>query len=121
MADEQKKKVTRRIKKSELYAEERNKIIEKMNTILDIKNDKGFFYIDDISEEKRQEIIDLGNDVKKYFSFGTMNFFKNPDMDYRYVSLIKSVYKELGYNVNQAKSTNAVKNPKVVVCISKII
>lgn len=64
--------------KSELYKDEQDEIIEKLINIIDLEDDNYIILHNlDNNETKKQEILDLIPDIKKYFSFTSSN---KPDL-----------------------------------------
>jgi|LakMenE01Jun11ns_1017448.scaffolds.fasta_scaffold9524562_2 hypothetical protein len=85
-----------RPKKENLFKKERQEVLNKLNNILKITNDNQKFYMCDIDEPKQKQIMDLKNDVKKYFTSKSYNVFvKSDDMERNYLSLIKLIFKEM--------------------------
>ena len=90
--------------KKELYKKERIDIINKLNKILEL-NEKNNFILYDIEhdEKKVQEIMDLKDDISKYFkgkrSVVFIPKYKDKIISKSFLGLIKIVYKEMDYNV----------------------
>jgi hypothetical protein len=90
--------------KKELYKKERIDIMNKLNNILEL-NDKNNFILYDIEhdEKKVQEIMDLKDDISKYFkgkrSVVFIPKYKDKIISKSFLGLIKIVYKEMDYNV----------------------
>ena len=73
-----------------------------MNQILGINESNNLIYFYDIdnSPDKQKQIYDLADDVKKYFKCGTWAYFTKAGQDERqYLSLIRSIYRNMGYDV----------------------
>jgi hypothetical protein len=89
--------------KKELYKKERIDIMNKLNNILEL-NDKNNFILYDIEhdEKKVQEIMDLKDDISKYFkgkrSVVFIPKYKDKIISKSFLGLIKIVYKEMDYN-----------------------
>lgn len=65
-----------RIKLSEKYQTEREEIYNKILTILDLKDDKSFLLCElDEDVEKQNKILDLKEEIKKYFACSTISSF----------------------------------------------
>jgi len=104
--------------KLEKYANERKEIIDKLFKIINVQSENGirFFYIDDITEEKEKEILDLRNDIKRYFIVNGWISFKNTvKLDKIHMSLIRNIlkYEKINYTQSQ-KMTNGVKKTKYI-------
>jgi len=96
------KKITRqRPTKKELYKKEREEILNKINSILGISKDNNNIYLYDIEndEEKKQKILALSEDVKKYFKAGDWGVFKTELCKNNAILLFKSIYKEINYQI----------------------
>lgn len=105
-------KISRAKQKAVIFEKERTKILEKFNKILGIEGVKGFFCINDMSDEQSKAILDEAEDIKKYYSYGTWSYFKDPNMDKAHISLIKNIYKEHGYIIRQTSSYRTIKGEK---------
>ena len=105
-------KKSRAKQKAVIFEKERTKILEKFNKILGIEGMKGFFCINDMSDEQSNAILNEAGDIKKYYSYGTWSYFKDPNMDKAHISLIKNIYKEHGYIIRQTSSYRTVKGEK---------
>ena len=79
------------------YVDDRNGVLQKLNKIVGIK-DVGNFNLNDI---KRDEILKLEVDVKKYFAHLSWMSFRNPTSKKHHISLMKNIYKNMGYKVIQ--------------------
>jgi hypothetical protein len=90
--------------KKNMFVNERNEVIAKLNQIVGIK-DVGHFDLDNIDEIKQKKITNLDTDVKKYFVCSSWTYFKDYDMDKPFLSLLKNIYKSMGYKVIQMATT----------------
>lgn len=81
--------------KSELYQKEQNAICEQIIKILDLNEQNSItLYELDMDEHKKQQIMDLLPEIKKYFSFSYIEGARNPHKIKRpYLSIIKAVVK----------------------------
>ena len=103
------KKYSRKTK-NELYKEEQYKIFNKLNTFLNINNN--YFVIDDYDNfPYKNDILNLVNDIKKYFVYNRWSYFNN---DGDYISLIKSIYNEMKYDIISRKIQ--ILNKSVIFC-----
>jgi len=84
--------------KNLIYKEERKAILKKILTIIGIDNTNKIFYshLLDENENIQKQIIDLSDDIQKYFKVSSWAAFK-PDMviGRRYISIIKAILKEM--------------------------
>ena len=91
-----------RLKKADKYKNERLEILNKLNNILGITEDNNKFLLYDIdnNEDKQKEIIGLASDIEKYFSCSGWSYFSKDLQDNRkYMSLMRSIYKQFNYNL----------------------
>jgi len=66
-----------RIKLSDKYQNEREEICNKIITILDLKEDNTFLLCElDEDIEKQNKIMDLKEEIQKYFACSTISSFK---------------------------------------------
>ena len=97
-----KKKFNGRPKREDIYKKEREEILNKLNKILGVTEDNNKFFLWDIdnNEEIQKSILELKTDVEKYFRCSGWNFFsKSLHDDRKYISLMKSLYKEFKYEL----------------------
>lgn len=81
--------------KSELYKNEQSEVIEKLINIINLEDDNYIILHNlDNDEIKKQEILDLIPDIKKYFSFTSIIGVSEPEKAKRpYLSIIKQLLK----------------------------
>lgn len=86
--------------KSELYPDEQKDILNKIINILDLdENNSVLLYNLDNDEDKKQKIMDLLPQIRKYFSYRNVVGIANPEKCKRpYFSIIKFVSKN-SYNI----------------------
>lgn len=105
--------------KMEKYVKERKEIVDKIFELINIQTENRirFFYTDDITDEKQQEIIDMKNKIKKYFIVtGWMSFKTDAKLDKEYMSLIRNILKHEKINYTQSqKMINGVKKTKYIL------
>ena len=91
-----------RIKLSEKYLTEREEICNKIITILDLKEDNTFLLCElDEDIEKQNKIMDLKEEIQKYFACSTISSFKpNFNCKRPYLNIIRSILRKQNYNVN---------------------
>jgi len=89
-----------RIKLSDKYQNEREEICNKIITILDLKEDK-YFLLCELDEdiEKQNKIMDLKEEIQKYFACSTISSFKpNFECKRPYLNIIRSILRKQNYN-----------------------
>lgn len=123
MDGEKENKAYNTIHKNIKFKKEREIIINKLNDILKITSNCGYFWIDDMTELQKLAIDELVPEIKKFFVYGTWLYFKkNKKLENKYVSLIKCIYKDMNYQITQ-NSNILVENGKKVkkrkICIEK--
>ncbi len=81
------------------FTKEREEVLQKMLTILGITDDNKMFSLKklDEDEEKQKQILDLVEDIKKYFVCSKWSVFNNKNLEFKrdYLSLIKAVLKDM--------------------------
>ena len=91
-------KKRKRSTKRDLYKEEREEIIKKLNKILDVEENKNYVYLYDIehNEEIKKGIDEMSEEVKKYFKTGNWNYYimKNKNKVPLRISLVRALYRE---------------------------
>ena len=83
------------IHKSKLYHNEQIQIMNKIITILELdKKNSILLYNLDNDETKKQKILNLIPDIRKYFTFDCIPGARNPDQTKRaYLSIIRQITK----------------------------
>ena len=83
------------IHKSKLYQKEQNEIMDKIINILQLDEDNSILLYDlDNDDSKKQKIMDLIPDIRKYFTFTCIKGVQNPDLVQRpYLSIIRHITK----------------------------
>jgi hypothetical protein len=81
--------------KSDLYKKEQEEIVDKIITILDLKNKNTYtLYELDKNEEIQKQIMELIPEIRKWFSFNNMKSVGEPSKIKRpYLSIIKHLIK----------------------------
>lgn len=119
-----KKEIKQRIKptKKEFYKKERQDILDKINNIIGITKDNNIFYLYDIENnmDKKKEIFDLAHDIKKYFKTGSWAVFNREISKDNHVLLIKSVFKDMEYQVigkayDVTRDGNKIRTTKYII------
>jgi hypothetical protein len=89
-------------KKKDKYEKEQQEIVRKLNGILGLDEKNNKFVLEELKqdEEKQKQIIGLEEEVKKYFVYNRWPYFnKNKEIENKWMSLLKSIYKSGGYNM----------------------
>lgn len=84
--------------KNKLYQKEQNDIMNKIINILQLDKENSILLYDlDNDESKKQKIMDLIPDIRKYFTYDCIPGVRNPEQTKRaYLSIIRQITK-LGY------------------------
>lgn len=92
------------------YTSERKEILDKILTILGIDEENKIFRLEEITEEKQDQIYSMDKEIKKYYKTTGWNYYKQKDLTNRWLSLIRSLLKEYsGEIITKRKSTWRVK------------
>ena len=104
-----------RINKNIQYAAEQQGILQRINNILGINENNKVIYVYDLENNgtKQQQIYDLIPDIRKYFVCGEWPIFSKNIKTYRYMSIVKGVYKSMSVKWITAKK-NIVRNNETV-------
>ena len=88
-----------RIKLSEKYNNEREEVCSKIINIVDLDVNKSFLLCDlDKDIEKQQKILDLKEEIPKYFACSTISSFKHNFVCKRpYLNIIRSILRKQQY------------------------
>ena len=88
-----------RIKLSEKYQKEREDVCNKIINILNLTEDNTFLLCDlDNDIEKQNRILELKEEIKKYFACSTISSFKpNFECKRPYLNIIRSILKKQNY------------------------
>lgn len=89
-----------RIKLSDKYQNEREEICNKIITILNLKEDNTFLLCElDEDIEKQNKILEMKEDIQKYFACSTISSFKpNFNCKRPYLNIIRSILRKQNYN-----------------------
>ena len=89
-----------RIKLSDKYQNEREEICNKIITILELKEDNTFLLYElDDDIEKQNKILELKEEIQKYFACSTISSFKqNFECKRPYFNIIRSILRKQNYN-----------------------
>jgi len=107
-----------RIKLSEKFQNEREDICNKIITILQLKEDNTFLLYDlDEDIEKQNKIMELKDDIQKYFACSTISSFKpNFECKRPYLNIIRSILRKQNYNfIGNDYTIKINNNPKKTI------
>ena len=93
-----------RIKLSEKFQNEREEICNKIITILDLKEEGGFLLCElDDNIEKQDKILELKEEIQKYFACSTISSFKpNFECKRPYLNIIRSILRKQNYTIENS-------------------
>jgi len=79
------------------YKKEQNELIKKIFNIIGINKENNIFYshLIDRDDDIQNNIYKLEEDIKKYFKVSSWPAFKKLDVERRYLSIIKSICKDM--------------------------
>jgi hypothetical protein len=89
-----------RIKLSEKYIPEREELCNKIINIIDLDSENCFL-LSNIDEDinKQNKILELKDNIKKYFAVSKISSFKpNFECKRPYLNIIRSILRQQGYN-----------------------
>ena len=88
-----------RIKLSEKYQNEREEICNKIITILELTEDNTFLLCElDEDIEKQNKLLELKEEIQKYFACSTISSFKpNFECNRPYLNIIRSILRKQNY------------------------
>jgi hypothetical protein len=93
------------------FTNERKEILQKIFNILEISDNNKTLSLKKLDEDenKQKSIIELENDIKKYFVCSRWTYFSNKKREFKrnYLSLIKAIMKDL--DVKMISSTLIIK------------
>lgn len=112
------KKTYGRPNKNKVYIDNRQDVLNKISKILNFDGVYGIIILDDITKEQQEAILSHVDDIKLYFNYAKWSFFKKDDNVKTYLMLIKSLFKNMGYEVRQFSSSKKENN--VVKKINKL-
>jgi len=96
--NENNKRCKKRSTKKELFRNQREEIIKKINNLLEITEKKNYVYLYDIEngENIKNEINKMSDEIKKYFRVGNWNYYimKNNGEKPLEIGLIRAVYRD---------------------------
>jgi hypothetical protein len=104
MNKEKKKRKPRITKtKAEKYEKEQKEIVERLNEIIGIDEKNNKFIMEELREDKQklEKILELEEEVKRYFAYGNWGYFKGKILEEtKGISLARGIYNASGYEIN---------------------
>lgn len=99
-----------RNKLSDKYPEQRETICKKIISILELNEYKEFLLCElDTNSEKKQKILDLKEEINKYFACSTISSFKhNFECKRPYLNIIRSILRQQYYIVESVNYWNKI-------------
>lgn len=90
-----------RVKLCEKYKTEREELCNKIIKILQLDTDNSFILYElDENTEKQNALLDMKQELQKYFACSGIAFFKtNADCKRPYLSIIRGILRNQGYSV----------------------
>jgi len=90
-----------RAKLSSKYPEQRVAICQQIVSILELNEEEGFLLCDlDADLDKQRKLLDLKEEIQKYFACSTISSFKsNFECKRPYLNLARSILRQEGYTV----------------------
>lgn len=94
-----------RVKLSKKYKEEREKICNKIISILNLDDEKSFLLLDlDNDTEKQTAILDMKEEIQKCFAVSTISAFKpNFHCKRPYLNIVRSILRQQNYIVSSTR------------------
>ncbi len=117
-----KKNITRnKPTKQEFFKKEQEDILNKINNIMGINESNNVLYLYDIENDsdKRQQVLALLDDIKKYFKASKWYYITSGELE-NYFLLVKTIYKQMNYDII-GKPCNITRNEKKLKTTKYII
>lgn len=108
--------------KSKKFKKERKEILEKIYNIIGLdKEDYFYSHIINSSEEIQNEILNLSEDIMKYYATSTWSAFKRIEVvENKTLSLIKSILKENNIIISSKQDRIQIGNKMINTTLYKI-
>jgi len=101
--------------KKELFKNERDEIIKKLNELLNLNNKNSIFYYELENNEKAKEYVRNNiENIRKYFKTGTWGYFSNDPLKGmgNEVGLIRTLYTDCDYDIISKRKVVNINNEK---------
>ena len=88
--------------KKNKFQKERNEIFNKLKNIINITNDNNkIFYHDINNDDIKKQILELKDDILKYYSLSTTSFYNSEKNNkiYNPLSVIRPIFKQHDYEI----------------------
>ncbi len=108
-----------------IFKKEREEIRQKLDGLLGLTENNRKFVLAELENNVNVQIdiVNLEEDVRKYFVCGSWAYFMSENGKKRYFSLLRSIYKDMGYDVKNKvltlKKDGYYKNTKEYEVIKK--
>jgi hypothetical protein len=104
--DSENNKIKKSYSKKEKYGDKQIEVVNRLNEILGINENNNKFILEELKndEDKQGKIIGLEEDIKRYFAYNRWPYF-NSKVNKEALSLMRSIYKSGGYDINYKKKT----------------
>ena len=105
----------KRTLKNDMYINEQINIKNKLCNILKINHEMNYFYLHDIENDNdmQQQIINLKDEIKKYFLCGQWTCFKDKHVKREYLTIARFIFKNTGSEIVSTCSVIDRNNKKI--------
>ena len=100
-----------RVKLSEQYQSEREDICDRLIQILDLDEERSFLLCElDANTEKQTQILDMKEEIRRYFACSTISSFKpNFECKRPYLNIVRGILRQQHYIISSARNSGAIK------------
>lgn len=110
-SDKEKKK---RSTKEELYEEERKEIINELEKMMGLTNEKRTIMFHDLNENEKikERMKELSEEIKKIYRVSSWGYYSKDEKkgSGNEIALLRSVFKNSGYNIESKRKTVKINN-----------
>jgi hypothetical protein len=109
-------------KKKDTFVNERKNIIQQLDDMLNMTEKNRLLCTNDISNKTKNKIINMIPEIKKFFCVTRWTFFKSGEDETisNCLSLIKSIYKDEGYDIETISTTKTKNDVRITYTVLKI-
>jgi enoyl-[acyl-carrier-protein] reductase (NADH) len=94
------------IKKEVMFKKEREEIIKQLLEIMKLDENNSFYLYDlDNDTEKQQKLIEMKEDIAKFFSVGRVSAFNKNACKRPYLNIFRNIMKQHGYKIISYSAT----------------